>query len=331
MKAAAFAIALLLLQAGPRAETLGIAGSRFTVDGQPKFLLFVSYFDGLRRANANGGAGDVDTDFAYLKRTGYHGIRLMVNWRYTCGSGPADDAQKLFAADGSLNQPMWPVFVRLLERAAAHGLLVDVTFTRDTYDVAIPVDAYRKAIAGVAERLLAAGGYRHVLFDVHNEYPIHGLTPSDVHDILSDVEAVDAARIATASGGGGDIVDDPAMDVVAYHDSREDDWHEPAAAVRQLEAVRRGIAPAEKPIYFQEPMPFRKFHPDCGHGEWPRSGAARRAVEHARRNGAAAWTFHTRQSFDLRRRTLVAILEDDPDQKAELEAVSAASASSSGG
>ena len=223
MKAAAFALALLFLQAGPRAETLGIAGSRFAVDGQPKFLLFVSYFDGLRRANANGGAGDVDTDFAYLKRTGYHGIRLMVNWRYTCGSGPADDAQKLFAADGSLNQPMWPVFVRLLERAAAHGLLVDVTFTRDTYNVAIPVDAYRKAIAGVAERLLAAGGYRHVLFDVHNEYPIHGLTPSDVHDILSDVEAADAARIATASGGGGDIVDDPAMDVVAYHDSREDD------------------------------------------------------------------------------------------------------------
>jgi hypothetical protein len=121
------------------------------------------------------------------------------------------------------------------------------------------------------------------------------------------------------------------MDVVAYHDSREDDWSEPAAAARQLESVRRKTGPAEKPIYLQEPMPFRKFHPDCGHSEWPRAGAARRAAAHARQNGAAAWTFHTRQSFDLRRRPLVEILEDDPEQKAELEAVSAAFASSSGG
>lgn len=321
MKVAAVALALLVFGSTAGAQTLGIDGNRFTVDGQPRFLLFVSYFDGLRRANANGGAGDLDTDFAYLKRVGYDGIRLLVNWQYDCGAGPTD-GQKLFADDGTVNEAMWPVFVRVLERAAAHRLLVDVTFNRDTYATAIPVDAYRSAIAGVAKRLLAAGGHRHVLFDVQNEYPIHGLTPADVHAILAAVEKVDAARIVTASGGGGDILDDPGMDVIAYHDSREDDWHQAGAIRRQLDEIRRRV-PAGKPVYLQEPMPFRKFHPDCGHGEWPRATDARRAAGHAMRHGAAAWTFHTRQSFDLRSRTLSQILESDQEQKAELEAVGA--------
>ena len=321
MKVAAVALTLLAFGSIARAQTLGIDGSRFTVDGQPRFLLFVSYFDGLRRANANGGAGDVDTDFAYLKRVGYDGVRLLVNWQYDCGSGPTD-GQKLLAEDGTVNESLWPVFVRFLERAAAHRLLVDVTFNRDTYATAIPVDAYRTAIAGVAKRLLADGGYRHVLFDVQNEYPIHGLTAPDVHGILAAVKKVDPARIVTASGGGGDILDDPAMDVVAYHDSREDDWPQAGTIRRQLDEIRRTV-PAGKPVYLQEPMPFRKFHPDCGHGEWPRPTDARRAASHAKRHGAAAWTFHTRQSFDLRSRTLSQILDGDPEQKAELEAVGA--------
>jgi hypothetical protein len=316
----ALALALLALGSSAGAQTLGIDGNRFTVDGRPRFLLFVSYFDGLRRASYG---GEVDTDFAYLKRIGFDGIRLLVNWQYPCGSGPADDASKLFVSDGTINEPMWKVFVRVLERAAAHGLSVDVTFNRDTYDTAIPVDAYRTAIAGVATRLLAAGGHRHVLFDVQNEYPIHGLTAADVHGILAAVKAADPVRIVTASGGGGDIFDDPAMDVVAYHDSREEDWHHPAAARTQLDEIRTRTAASPKPIYLQEPMPFRKFHPECGHGEAPRPGLARQAMRHARDHGAAAWTFHTRQSFDLRERPLVQIVEGDPEQKAELEAVGA--------
>jgi hypothetical protein len=332
MKPAAIALMLLVFATSSGAQTLGIDGPRFTIDGRPKFLLFVSYFDGLRRAAAGNGTGDVDTDFAYLRRAGFDGVRLMANWQYTCGGGPDDD-QKLLAADGTINEAMWPVFVRFLERAAARGLVVDVTFTRETYGTAIPVDGYQKGIASVARRLVEQGGHRQVLFDIQNEYPLHGLTSDDVHGILTAVRQADPARIVTASGGGTDILDDPAMSVVAYHDARNDDWYEAAAARRQLDAVRAqtGNKTANKPIYLQEPMPFRKFHGACGHGEWPRSGFARRAASAMRQAGAAAWTFHTRQSFDLRSRMLVEILKGDPDQKEELEAISGAAGSSSGG
>jgi hypothetical protein len=218
---------------------------------------------------------------------------------------------------------MWSVFVGMLDRAASHGLSVDVTFTRDTYGDPIPLAAYRTAIVEVATRLRAAGGYRHVLFDIQNEYPIHGMTDADVHGVLSAVRDADPERIVTASAGSGDVVHDPAMTVAAYHDGRDSRWFEAAAAKGEMQAVRARAGVPAKPIYYQEPMPFRKFRGNCGHGEWPRTGHARLAARHARQHGAAAWTFHTRQSFDLRERSLLELLEADPEQKAELEATAA--------
>jgi len=318
-------LALALVSAGrlAPAQTLGTEGDTFTIDGRPQFLIFISYFDGLRRANAKQPNGGVDGDFAYFKRVGVDGIRVLPNWQYLCGAGPTDDGQKLFTAEGTINEPMWPTFVEMLDRAAFHRLSVDVTFTRDTFRRHIPLAAYAAAIVEVAKRLDAAGGYRHVLFDIQNEYPIHDMSHADVRGVLSAVRAVDPQRIVTASAGSGDVVHDPAMTVTAYHDGRDARWHEAATARAEIEAVRAAAAPAVKPIYYQEPMAFRKFRDTCGHGEWPRSGHARRAARHARQHGAAAWTFHTRQSFDLRERSLVELLNADPEQKAELEAVAA--------
>ena len=304
-------------------QTLGIDGDKFTIDGRPQFLIFVSYFDGLRRANAKPPGGGVDGDFAYFKQVGVDGIRVLPNWQYLCGAGPFDDTQKLFTSKGTINEPMWPIFVGMLDRAAVHGLSVDVTFTRDTFPRPIPLAAYRAAIVDVANRLRAAGGHRHVLFDIQNEYPIHGLSDADVHSLLSAVREVDPERIVTASAGSGDVVHDPAMSVTAYHDGRDSRWSEAATARAEIEAVRARAGQARKPIYYQEPMPFRKFRGNCGHGEWPRPGHARLAARHARQHGAAAWTFHTRQSFDLRERSLLELLKADPEQKAELEAAAA--------
>jgi hypothetical protein len=319
------ALALALVAGGrlAPAQTLSTEGGRFTIDGRPQFLIFVSYFDGLRRANTKQPGGGVDGDFAYFKRIGVDGIRVLPNWHYLCGAGPSDDRQKLFTSAGAINEPMWPVFLGMLDRAAFHGLSVDVTFTRDTFPRQIPLAAYRTAIVEIAKRLREAGGYRHVLFDIQNEYPIHGMTGADVHGVLSAVRDVDPERIVTASAGSGDVVHDPAMTITAYHDGRDSGWSEGATARAEIEAVRARAGPAVKPIYYQEPMPFRKFRTDCGHGEWPRPGHARLAARHARQHGAAAWTFHTRQSFDLRERSLLQLLEADPEQKAELEAVAA--------
>src|SRR5688572_14740180 len=100
-------IVMFALASPVAAQVLGVERDRFTVDGRPKFLLFISYFDGLRRAHANGGAGDLDTDFRYLKQIGVDGIRVLPNWQYNCASGPTDDSSKLFTGSGAINEPMW--------------------------------------------------------------------------------------------------------------------------------------------------------------------------------------------------------------------------------
>jgi hypothetical protein len=309
---------------GAPAQVLGVSGDRFTVDGHRKFLLFISYFDGLRRANADGkNTGDLDTDFSYVKRIGLDGLRLFPNWRYDCGGGPRD-GQQLFTVAGSINETMWAVFIRFLNTAAAHRLLVDVTFTRDTYpNGAIQEAVYQNAIVTVAQRLRDSGGHRNVLFDVHNEYSLHGLKPEAIARIINAVHRVDPARIATASGAGGEIANDAVMNVLAYHDARTGDWYTSAVLRKRLDAIRGAMSPGVKPIYFQEPMPFRLFN-GCGHSYDAAPKHARQAAQNARRWGAAAWTFHTRQSFGLAASTLLNALKADPLQKAEVDALGAA-------
>ena len=47
------------------AQTLAIHGDQFAVNGQSKFLIFVSYFDAMRRAGVDGQG--LVTDFAFLE------------------------------------------------------------------------------------------------------------------------------------------------------------------------------------------------------------------------------------------------------------------------
>src|SRR5262245_28848001 len=56
-----------------RSPVLGVTGSAFTVNGQPKFLLFMSYFDAMRASN-------LDDDLTYIKSLGFDGIRIFPNW-----------------------------------------------------------------------------------------------------------------------------------------------------------------------------------------------------------------------------------------------------------
>src|SRR5437763_1262713 len=55
-----------------RAQRLGIHGQRFTVDGAPKFLTFVTYFGGM-------GAPNVIADLHLMKSLGFAGFRIWPN------------------------------------------------------------------------------------------------------------------------------------------------------------------------------------------------------------------------------------------------------------
>ena len=55
----------------------------FNVNGVNKFLLFVSYFDAMRRAHEDGEAATLlDRDLAYIRGQGFDGIRIFTNWQH---------------------------------------------------------------------------------------------------------------------------------------------------------------------------------------------------------------------------------------------------------
>ena len=60
---------------------IGTSGDQFTLNNVPRFLLFVAYYDAMRRSNAGGqNNGDLDTDFSFIRGRGIEGIRIFPNW-----------------------------------------------------------------------------------------------------------------------------------------------------------------------------------------------------------------------------------------------------------
>jgi hypothetical protein len=303
------------------AQTLGVAGERFTVDGRPRFLLFVSYFDGLR-------ATGLESDLDFIRHDlGFDGIRVFANWWvYDRDATPcpaaADDT--LFDADGRVRgdgpRPTGPLarLLHLLREAGRRGLVVDLSFARETVPGGMTVEAYARALRRTAFLLR---GQRHVLFDLQNERDLQRpgmyLSPVEVRRLIGAVKDAahgDPARLVVASTTGsspplvGDSLDDPAgtvgfvrtagLDATAFHDPRGPGWE------GRVPGVVANLRRAGKPVYLQEPTRWRVGDTSaCGRPETPDAdGVAehfRTALRGARAAGVAAWTFHTQRGFAL--------------------------------
>jgi hypothetical protein len=328
-------VTILALSGGvPRTAAppaLASANGAFTVDGRPRFLLLVSYFDALRASDAT-----LAADFAWLRRHGLDGVRIFPNWwrcaaPRRCGGHPGDDT--LCAPDGQVRPARLARLRQVLAAAAEHRLVVDLSFARETVvDGAgqpMPAQAYADAIATTLAAL--GGSVPHVMVDLQNEADHN---PVFARDAAGDAAAIGVlakrlaggARMVFASTGEaraallvgcgraeGCGAGARAPDVVAVHDARVPDWAARTTfVVRTLQGVAGG-----RPIYLQEPQAWQDEPP-----------AVRRvrfhdAAARARHAGAAAWTFHTRSAFVLRQgRSLTGQL--DPDERAAIEGLRAA-------
>ena len=291
----------------PRAQppVLGVDGTRFTVDGTPRFLIVVSYFDALRASDAT-----LDADFAWLHRHGIDGVRIFPNW-WRCAAirqcgGHAGDDTLMSAPDGGLRPAVVARLKAVLAAAGRHGLVVDLSFARETVRDAqereLSASAYADALVAAVRGL---GPARHVMIDLQNEVYQNRL--------FADDAAADAPRVAALArrvDGGSRIVFVSTnaveaerytycgvagcpLDVLAVHDAREPNWHDRTpAVVRELVALAARRGP--RPVYLQEPQAWQDERaPD-------RVERFLDAAARANRAGAAAWTFHTRSAFILR-------------------------------
>ena len=291
---------------------MGVTGSQFTVDGSPRFLIFISYFDALPRAGA---AGGVEADFAYLEGK-VQGVRIFPNW-WGDSCALRTGADILIDVDGNIRPDGWRALQTVLDRAAAHHLVVDLSLTRETItDNGTPprplaFDAYAKAVTTlVGSTDYMKGRYPHVLIDVQNEWPRFA-EPKQVEALLAGLRAADPQRILAASSSGGPYqpVGLPLTNMVAaYHEGRGPDWFTPAVATRVVAGVKATLGGAVQPIYLQEPMPASAR---CGRADHDRDPSHfLEALNSAKAAGAAAWTFHSRLGFALRDQPLTQQLQD---------------------
>ncbi len=266
------------------APVVNVDGTRFTLDERPAFLLFVSYFDAMRRGDA--APDGLDADFAFF-RGKVDGVRVFANWlAYGCPPKPATDT--LFDLSG-VDERRWPSLLRVLDKASEYGLLVDVTFDRDSVHRAGGMSraAYVRALADVTRRL--TGRYPNVYFDLQNEWDnrgAHAMTDAELREAAAAVHRDDPHRLITASGA---FVKDAGLDFAAVHDPRDAHWFEEA---HYRDALVAGVA-----TLFQEPKSFSAFCPGQDKDDMPGHHAT--AAVNARRAGAAGWTFHTRTAFRM--------------------------------
>jgi hypothetical protein len=332
------AVVLLALAATPGlnavpgqtgALVLGTSGTSFTVDGASRFLVFVSYFDALD-------ATALDTDFEYLAGRA-DGVRVFANWWDLAAPGPC----RLRFSPGTVIGvgPDGSVAVRpdrlarlkiVLDRARAHGLLVDLTFAAEPVEglSALEPDPegrvcpsagftntvrwrpYAEAVARVATAL-DGPEYRHVFFDLQNEagHRLNGAGPADLALLADAVRRADPDRLLSVSMFDPDgvrqarLVARLKLACLNFHD-----WPRgPGWGVRtegQVEKFRsaldrRGL---RVPVYAGEPDADAY---GAGTAEF------RASLLGARSAGAAAWTFHTRAAHDLSRSSFVGALDAD--------------------
>ena len=170
-------------QRTPPRLALGVERDHFTVNGQAQFLVLVSYFDALRASDET-----LESDFAYLKAKGINGIRIFPNWwDWNDQAVPKIRFSKrtVFDAQGNLRAEPLVRLRTVLDKALAHGLIVDVSFayevvrdlsalteahlTGPSHNLTnrVKLDAYRRGIMAVTRELKP---YQHIFFDLQNEY-----------------------------------------------------------------------------------------------------------------------------------------------------------------
>jgi hypothetical protein len=293
--------------------TLGIEGTRFTLDGKPTFLLGISYYGGL------GASQDfVRRDLDDVQRHGFNWLRVWATW------SSADQDVSAVDAEGHPREPFLGRLQGLLAECDRRSLVVDVTLTRGAQALTglprgrLPdLAAHQQAVATLVEGLKT---YRNWYLDLGNERDVRDdryVSIAELKTLREQVRRLDPQRLVTASFGGHDLSENDVresimtagLDFLCPHRPRN------AQAPGQTESrTRELLATMQKmgravPVHHQEP--FRR-----GYTQWEPAATDFLADLHgAVAGGAAGWCFHNgsqrgtpesrpQRSFDLRERRL---------------------------
>jgi len=220
-----------------------VSGRGFHVGGRQAFPLGVSLFDAL------GATPPRDQDLDTLRQWGVTIVRVWAHW-----------SEPIYQADGALTAQGHARLLALIERLRRRGLVLELVLLRpgqlpgQRFAIFATEGARVRAVQQMTRTLR---DHRNVVFDLYNEHD-HSDGPishAGARVLRDAVKAIDPARLVTISSAGGHLINaagqvgkdeernlreeagtgpgEVAVDIVAPHLQRSDDWA-PATAARLL-------------------------------------------------------------------------------------------------
>jgi hypothetical protein len=281
--------------------TLGISGDKMTIDGQPKFLLGVSYFDAL---------GWKTSELDGFQARKFNLIRIFMDWPHP--------SRGFINSDGSLKNTA--SLLSLVRACAARGIVVEVSILTSLYDAANPTSStltMQSRENGVRNTVRLLKSEPNVFYDICNEHDVawNGATTTITHaqaaTLFQAGRAEHAAAILTISSGYlyGDPIY-PKMDgphisadvnagaaILSPHLPRTADWYDRTdQRVKDMKGYLASIG-RNIPVYLQEEQ--RRGEGDDSTSNLVTKAHFVQAASEAKTAGAAAWVFHTNAGFDM--------------------------------
>lgn len=284
---------------------LAVQGTRFTLNGQPTFLLGASYYGGLGAAKET-----MRRDLDALQRRGFNWIRVWATWAAFGNDVSAVDAQ------GNAREPQLTRLRELVAECDRRGMVVDVTLSRGNGATGPSrlqsLEAHRRAVETIVEALRPRGNWYLDLANERNIRDARYVPFADLRELRAAVRRIDPGRLVTASHAGDISREELAeylrtveVDFVAPHRPRHaNSPRQTAETTRQLLLWMNEI-PRKVPVHYQEP--FRRGFST----RWePAAEDFATDLNQAMEGGAAGWCFHNgdrrdrpdgtpRRSFDL--------------------------------
>jgi hypothetical protein len=305
---------------------LGIAGTQFTINGQPAFLHGISYYGalGVRRQF-------VVRDLDDMQRYGFNWIRVWVTW------SAFDNDVSAVDNEGRARMPQIEKLKWLIAECDRRGMIVDVTLTKGEGRLGNEhVSALDKHVLAVETLNLELKEWRNWYLDMANEHNIRSkslatkfVSFEDARTLRNHVKEVDERRLVTISYVGDPLKEDVRsylldvqVDCLTPHRPRNPNSVNETATITRQYLAWMGEFGRLIPIHYQEP-----FRRDFSKGWQPTAEDFLTDLMGAFKNGAAGWCFHNgdnrwgrdaqpRRSFDMRQRRLFEQLDS-----VELEAV----------
>jgi hypothetical protein len=293
----------------PPKTTLGIDGTRFTINDKPTFLLGFSYYGAL-------GASEefILKDLNAFQPLGFNWLRVWASW------DAFNHSISAFDRSGHPREPYFSHLKWLVAECDRRGLVVDITLSRqntpDPNPTAGQLPNFESHLRAVEALSTALKDYRNWYLDLANERDVRDrrfVSADELKRLRQRVRELDPKRIVTASFGGHDLTEDDVREALLEVGSDFLARHRPRypKSPSETEAQSRTCLEIMRKVNHLAPLldqePFRR-----GYIDWQPTTAdfitdLRGAIE----GGAAGWCFHNgsqrgrpdeqpRRSFDLR-------------------------------